>query len=128
MFVAPMRAGQMTEAEYDRARAKLRQTYGDSKQQAGVRWEQELARLFYRSGWTHERLAEKERKSPAWVMYQLRFGRFLAFSKNHTLLANLTERRFRSYWECVRPGGKGTENNLSERLLFREAQQLMDND
>ncbi len=35
--------GVMSEFEYDAAREKLKQTFGDNRQQAGARWEQELA-------------------------------------------------------------------------------------
>lgn len=34
---------------------------------AGARFEQELAQLFYRSGWTQEQLAKKEGKSQTHV-------------------------------------------------------------
>jgi hypothetical protein len=55
------------------------------------------------NGWTKEKLAEKEGKSPQWIAQRLRFGRFLNFStmveKTETLPKNLTERKFRKYWE-----------------------------
>jgi hypothetical protein len=92
----------MTPTEYDLEREKLRQTYGDNATEAGVRREQALALLFYRSGWTHQELANKEGKSQPWVACKLRFGRFLNFittGNNSEMPANLTERRFRGYWE-----------------------------
>jgi len=95
--------GRMSDAEYESERQRLRDTYGETKKAAGVRWEQELALLFYRSGWTQEKLAEKEGKSQRWISYQLQFGRFLNFS---TPVLNqekpaflLTEGRFRGFWE-----------------------------
>ena len=35
--------------------------------EAGARFEQALATLFFRSGWTQEKLAEKEGKSQHWI-------------------------------------------------------------
>jgi len=68
-----------------------------------VRWEQELAGLFHRSGWTQGELAKKESKTHQWVAYRMRFGRFLNFA---TAVANpefmppgLAERAFRDLWE-----------------------------
>jgi len=43
--------------------------------------------------------AAKEAKNQTWVQFQLRFGRFLAFSENSPSGTILTERRFRQYWE-----------------------------
>ena len=64
--------------------------------------DQEIARLFGGSGWTQERIAKRVGKSRVWVTYRLQFGSFLHFVTtvtNHKLPANLTERRFRGYWE-----------------------------
>jgi hypothetical protein len=62
-----------------------------------------LCLLLERSGWTQEKLAEKEGKTQPWITYRLRFGRFLGFIttviKIETLPKNLTEGRFRSFWE-----------------------------
>ena len=59
--------------------------------------------MFVRSGWTQEALAAKEKKSPQWIAQRIRFGRFLSFSTDvenlKNLPKNLSERRFRSYWE-----------------------------
>ena len=81
----------------------LRQAYGDSRTDAGARFEQELARLFWPSGWTQEELAKKEGKSQRWVSYRLLFGRFLGFSTSCSIpqdpaFLKLTEGRFRDYW------------------------------
>jgi hypothetical protein len=62
-----------TEAQCDRERAKIRETYGNNKQQASIRWEQELAALFYRSGWTQDELAKKEERRRTYIVYLLRF-------------------------------------------------------
>jgi hypothetical protein len=72
-------------------RERIRDLFGESKASAGARWEQELARLFYRSGWTQEELSTKEGKSETWVQYRLRFGRFLLFSEKNTTGVFLTE-------------------------------------
>ena len=49
----------MSDYEYDAERARLRETYGDTAEEAGVKFEQALARLFHRSGWTQQKLADK---------------------------------------------------------------------
>jgi len=90
----------MTEAEYEAARAEVRATYGDSAAEAGARFEQELAKLFYRSGWTQEKLAEKEGKTQSYLGKMLRFGRFLNFSPAGLIPETaLTEWRFRKFWD-----------------------------
>jgi hypothetical protein len=94
----------MSDADYERERAQIRATYGDSKGSAGARFEQELAKLFHRSGWTQEKLAEKEGKNQKTISRWLVFGRFLDFRPSGPKLpnpafANLTERKFRGYWE-----------------------------
>lgn len=89
----------MTEAEYRAERARR----GNSRKDAGDRWEQDLARLFAKSGWTQEDLAKVEGKGQTWINYRLRFGRFLSFITNEINAVppptNLTEGRFRKYWE-----------------------------
>src|SRR5262249_6371282 len=103
--VIPIRA-HMSEREYDEERARLAATYGDdpnSNVQIQAKRDQAWAFLFVRSGWTQQELAAKEGKSISWISYRLRFGCFLNFStaveKAESLPANLTERRFRGFWE-----------------------------
>lgn len=93
----------LTDAEYDAAKAEFIATYGTSNAEAAALRDQALARLFHRSGWTQEKLAAKEGKSPQWIFQRLLFGRFLNFS---TTVENpvsaphsLTERAFRRLWE-----------------------------
>ena len=113
MTIVPIRP-QMTEVEYDRQRAKLRETYGDNSIEAAAKRDQAIAILFYRSGWTEERLAKKERKSDSWVLSHVRFGRFLNFLTDvRELPKNLTEPRFRSYWLRADP------QKTSERIRFQ---------
>lgn len=118
--------GRMTVADYERERAALRETYGENSTEAAAKRDQALAKLFYRSGWTQEELADKESKSPQWISYRVRFGRFLQFSttveKFETLPSNLTERRFRSYWERT----EKSEGN--ERARFLSVARLMQED
>jgi hypothetical protein len=100
--IVPIR-NRMSEQEYEAERERLRATYGDSNVEAAAKRDQALAALFHRSGWTQEELARKEEKTQPWVVYRLRFGRFLNFIttviKTESLPANLTERRFRALWE-----------------------------
>lgn len=97
--VIPFTPPRMSETDYDRERQRIRDLFGDSRNEAGTRWEQALAQLFWRSGWSQDELAAKEGKSQTWVNFRLRFGRFLAFSENITDCNILTEGRFRKYWE-----------------------------
>ena len=112
--------GRMTNSAYEAERAILRKTYGDSRQQAGAKFEQALAILFHRSGWTQEELAKKEDKSRQRITQMLLFGRFLNFATtvaNSKSLTNaLIERSFRKLWER-------TEGD--ERIRFREVIKLM---
>jgi hypothetical protein len=51
---------------------------------------------------TQEQLAAKEGKAQSWVARRLLFGRFMAFQENMPdgiITKNLTEGRFRGYWE-----------------------------
>jgi hypothetical protein len=69
---------------------------------------QALAVLFYRSGWTQEELATKERKSRSYLARMLLFGRFLIFvpmgTNPESLPNNRTEQRFRAFWERTESG------------------------
>ena len=60
------RINRMTDVEYDAERQRIRATYGDTKGEAGARFEQELSRLFAVAkgrGWNQEDLAKKEGKT-----------------------------------------------------------------
>jgi len=113
----------MTEAEYEAERAKLRATYGDSSTEAAAKRDQAMALLFARSNWTQEELAAKECKSQKWVDFRLRFGRFLNFSTTvlnpESLPTNLTEGRFRKYWE------EADKFSGNERMRFAAVQKAM---
>jgi hypothetical protein len=118
----------MDEAEYERERQRLTDLYGsvDAKSvEVIAKRDQAYAALYHSSGWTQERLAEKEGKSRIWIQYRLRFGRFITFSANVTpvtIAQNLTEGRFRSYWERT----DKTEPN--DNVRFREVVKLMEQD
>lgn len=117
-------AGRMTETEYERERARLRELYGENSTQAAAKRDQALAVLFARSGWTQEQLAQKEKRSPQWVARRLRFGRFLNFSpmgeNPDSLPNNLTERRFRQYWE------RSDKTETNERIRFLAVRRLIE--
>lgn len=114
----------MTPDEYRRERERLDATYGKDGRQAANRRAQELAKLFDRSGWTQEQLAEAEGKSTGWTSYQLQFGAFLNFfttvriSKSAPFwwLPDLTERRFRTFWAAA-PDCGGNDRQRFQRVL-----------
>lgn len=99
-------AGMMTEAEYDARREVLRAAYGDSAPERSGRFDQELARLFESSRWTQEQLALKEGKNQSWIARRLHFARFLNSMPTGIIPKNLTEWRFRGYWEQTDPKAK----------------------
>ena len=58
-----------------------------------------------------------EGKSQAWIVCRLRFGAFLQFittGNNSEIPANLSERRFRGYWEQT----EGNEGRDATNELF----------
>jgi len=89
---------------------------GKTKAEAGARFEQELAKLFYRSGWTQQALAEAEGKKRTWVVQRVRFGWFLDYVATATnpdsLPKDLTEGEFRRYW------GRTDKSETNERIRF----------
>jgi hypothetical protein len=112
-----------SDAEYDRERHRLRELYGDKRGDAAAKYDQALAVLFYRSGWTQEQLAKKEGKSQPAIVCALRFGRFLSFitgGNNSEIAPNLTERSFRAQWEKTR----GDERDRFKQVakIFAEAE------
>jgi hypothetical protein len=112
----------MSDEEYDRRHAELDATYGKDRREAGIRREQELARLFWRSGWTQERLAERERISQAEASRRIVFGRFLDFipsSINAEIpTKTLTLGRFQTFW-------RQTDSIGNERKRFQQVIDLM---
>jgi hypothetical protein len=121
--VVEFRSNRMTQAEYERERERIKETYGDSARDAGARRDQELAKLFYRSGWTQEVLAQKEGVTRISIVYRLRFGRFLEHVTTVTnpefTPSNLSERKFRSYWE------RTDKEESNERIRFRAVLDLI---
>ena len=113
------RSNRMTDAEYERERAKLRETYGDNSTEAGSKREQAIAQLFARSGWHQKELALKERISDGRVSQILKFGSFLEFFtqvKNGAPLKNLSEKRFREeYW----PQTEGGNDRVRFQAIIR---------
>ncbi len=115
---------QMTVEDFHAERERIREALGDTSKEATAKRDMALADLFYRSGWTQERLAEVEGKSQSWVKERLRFGRFLNFSamalKSESLPKDLTERLFRKYWEA-------TDKSLKkDELRFREVIRMIE--
>jgi len=97
------RLNRMSDADYEHERQRVRDTYGDSSAEAAAKRDQAMALLFARSNWTQEELAAKEGKSRQWMVCRLRFGQFLTFATTvasaEKLPTNLSERRFRGFWE-----------------------------
>ncbi len=113
-------AAKMTEVEYRQRRDAIRATYGDTATERTGSFDQELARLFFQSGWTQEQLAAIEQKSQKWVDFRVRFGRFLGLSTTVLIPKTLTERRFRSYWD------RTDKSEKNERIRFGAVARLMD--
>lgn len=111
----------MTPDDYRAERTRIEQTYGSSSAEAGAHRDQALAALYHRSGWTQDELAKVEGITQSVAGKRMRFGRFLSFSPTGTNPRNLTERRFRSYWEQ-------TEKNPNERIRFAAVMRLIEED
>lgn len=115
--------GRMSDQQYEVERARIAKTKVEAQQQAGVRWEQQLADLFYRSGWTLEQLAKKEGLKTSYVSTLASFGRFLGFSsiaENAEFIPNnLSAARFRDYWRRTEKGGG------NERIRFKQIIEMM---
>jgi len=114
----------MSEAQYDIERAKLCTLYGDgSDVELRAKRDQAWAVLFYKSGWTQQKLADKEGKDQSYIARRLLFGRFLQYMpigiKAESLPKNLTEGRFRALWEQ-------TDKDLpKEEYRFRDVLKLL---
>lgn len=116
-FVAAKR---LSENEYRLERARLHATYGSTAIERTGLYEQSLARLFHLSGWTQEQLAQEEGKSRQWIEKRLRLGAFLAFATTVAIPKNLTEWRFRGYWQ------RTTGENQRQR--FQDVARLMESE
>jgi transcriptional regulator with XRE-family HTH domain len=118
--------GVMTDAEYEAAKAEFLATYGASNAEAAALRDQAMAKLFACSGWTQEKLAEKEGKSRQWIVQRLCFGQFLNFATavaNLNLLPNnFTEWKFRGYWEQT---DKDEHNN---RIRYQQVLEMIRED
>ena len=90
--------------------------------------DQEIARLFIESGWTQDRIAKRMGRSQSWVGYRLVFGRFLQFTTTGGIFKkppkNLTERRFRSYFEQTDKTAKEQHRFAAVLKLMEEAFEL----
>ena len=68
-------------------------------------------------------LAKAEGCTQRLISYRVCFGRFLAFSINGSIPRNLTERRFRAYWERTDGAANvlagGEHHGLDLRRLVR---------
>jgi hypothetical protein len=106
----------------DRLKRERPDLFDKVRRQPKAKRDQAMAEFFYRSGWTQEELAKKEGKSRQWIEKRLRFGRFLSFATSvaNSELApnNLTEGRFRSYWER-------TEGSNERQRLFGAVLKLL---
>lgn len=115
----------LDEITYELRRQQIEDQAGAMQERVDAYRDQKLSLLFVQSGWTQERIAEKEGKSVRWVYYRLQFGRFLIFctscANSQKPAKNLTEGRFRTYFEQTDKGKK-------EQLRFRDAASAMEED
>jgi len=115
----------MTDEQYQAQRQHIGEQAHAMRERADAYLDQELAKLFYQSGWTQERLAAKEGKSRRYVAYRLCFGRFLHFgtdcAKWRKPPKNLTEGRFRRYFEQ-------TDKKAKEQIRFASVMSAMESD
>jgi hypothetical protein len=130
----------MTQEDYDSERARLHGLYGDSRKEAGARYEQALARLFNLSGWTLNELAVREGKGKRCINQLLVFGRFIlfltlgttvpkpengTFNLDSSVPLGLTERRFRGFWQQTEEHASGSSGG-NEHIRFRRVMRLME--
>lgn len=112
----------MSEQQFDAKLKHIEDQAAARHERADGYCDQEMARLFLKSGWSQEKLAarlaavwEKE-VSPDWVSKRLRFGRFLthfntdcieddAPGAQFILPPNLTEGGFRALWDATEASG-----------------------
>jgi hypothetical protein len=70
------------------------------------------------------KVAKKEGKSQSHIQRWLVFGRFLVFMANTPMGVNLTERRFRQYWERTSEHGNTNVGRIiSNRMGFKKTHQ-----
>jgi hypothetical protein len=95
----------MTEAEFDEALALINERTNLLHSGVEAHRQQEVARLFYRSGWTQEAIANRLGKSQTWVSFALCFGRFPSYyncNNSETappLPPDFNQWRFRQCWD-----------------------------
>lgn len=112
----------MTEQKFDVEWTHIHEQHAAMETLASAFLDQKAGDLFVRSSWTQQRIAEKIGKTQPWVGYRLRFGAFCHFITiviNRTLPRNLTEGKFRCYWEKS-SSHKKQEPRFREVLLMME--------
>jgi hypothetical protein len=88
----------MSDAEFDKRRTDLG---ADDKAEAGIRFEQNLSILYAESGWSQQKIAEREEASQSHVSRHILFGHFLSHltpTGVNNVAPKLTERLFREFW------------------------------
>jgi transcriptional regulator with XRE-family HTH domain len=101
----------------------IKEQYGEGLAHVIAKRDQAIASLFEASGWTQQAIADKVGKDRSYVARQLLFGRFLRDvpnGHNVQIPSNLTERRFRSYWEQT--------TAKKEQKRFEQVLELMEDD
>jgi len=115
----------MTKSAYESERAEIESNYLQGVNYKAKK-DQALAKLFDRSGWTQEQLAEMEGKSQNHISEKLKFGAFIHFiasGDNPQIPANLTERKFRGYW--LKTQGDTRKRFLEVNRMIEETAELM---
>jgi hypothetical protein len=112
---------QMTAEEFCLRLTQIKEQTEALRERAEAFEDQQMSQLFVECRWTQQQIANEVGKTQHWVCYRLRFGRFLGFITtviNPKIPKNLTERRFRSYWEQ-------TEKGTKEQTRFRHVFDMM---
>jgi DNA-binding XRE family transcriptional regulator len=114
----------MTPEEFTERRKAIEEEAAKGATRVEARRDQGIAELYLESEWTQREIAKAEGIAQQRVDQLLRFGRFLTYVTtgcSQAVPKNLTERRFRGYWEQ-------TPKETGETPRFKTCIQIMRDD